>query len=270
MNLPFTERAYTGPDSVDVCVRWKGVHLKAGDALLNFLRTTVASRLNDAQGKADFAAHLDGLELTGMGRETLAEFLEADVPEERSWAAGEALSEAILMESCQVVFPWNMERDKRNEHGSLPGADIVGFIPHNGGFRLVFGEVKTSGEKKHPPQVMSGRSGSGGLAEQLETLAHNRGRILKLLEWLHPRCKNTEFQKHYDDSLKCYFEAGGKDAALFGILIRDTAPNALDLQARGQSLAKKLVKPTSCELVALHLPCPVNKLIGMINGEAGK
>ncbi|NCC61037.1 MAG: hypothetical protein EOM12_08860 [Verrucomicrobiae bacterium] len=56
----------------------------------------------------------------------------------------EALAEAWLEKEHKVIWPWNMERDKRNANASLPGADLVGFVENGSEIRLILGEVKSS------------------------------------------------------------------------------------------------------------------------------
>lgn len=255
MTLPFVNVEYNGSQN---CVSWKGFSLCDGDDLSTFMRGEVANRLHDTPGCDEFRTHLSGLVLTGMGKDSLEAVLNAEISEERDWAVGEALAEALLIHSHGVVFPWNMERDKRNAKGSLPGADIIGFLPLSSGFRLALGEVKTSGEEKYPPQVMSGRSGH--LGYQIDNLVQNMSTIYQLLKWLHPRCKGTKHQNAFDQSLSLYLNSGNKAASLFGVLIRDTAPNELDLQGRGNAIARTVVHPATCELIAVYLPCNIADL----------
>lgn len=179
MTLPFVKIEYNGSHNY---VSWQGLSLRDGNALNGFMRKEVANRLNDTPGRDEFHSHLRGLALTGMGKDSLEAVLNAGIPEERDWAVGEALAEALLIRSHGVVFPWNMARDKRNARGSLPGADIVGFLPLDSSFRLALGEVKTSCEDKYPPQVMSGRSGH--LGHQIDNLAQStkHGRYLPASE----------------------------------------------------------------------------------------
>lgn len=259
MSLPFVKIEYKGCHS---CVSWQGLSLRDGNTLNNFMREEVANRLKDTPSRDEFHSHLRGLSLTGMGKDSLEVVLNAEIPEERDWAVGEALAEALLIHSHGVVFPWNMERDKRNARSSLPGADIVGFIPQNSSFQLVLGEVKTSSEDAYPPQVMSGRSPH--LGHQIDNLAQNMGIIYQLLKWLHPRCKGTAHQEVFDQSISLYLNSGNKAASLFGILIRDTVPSELDLQGRGNALGRKIVHPTSCELIAVYLPCKIADLPSQI------
>ncbi|HBR29375.1 MAG TPA: hypothetical protein DD789_08035 [Firmicutes bacterium] len=260
MSLPFVNIEYTGNES---CVSWQGLSFCSSEKLSSFMQREVAERLKDTPGRDEFESHLKSLALTEMGKENLEAVLKAEIPEERTWAVGEALAEALLISNRGVVFPWNMERDKRNAKGSLPGADIVGFVPLDSGFQLVLGEVKTASETKYPPGVMLGRS---GLVHQIDNLARNMSTIYQLLRWLQPRCKNTEYQEAFDHSVALYLNSGNKAASLFGILIRDTAPNKLDLEGRGKALGNTVIRPASCELIAVYLPFEITDLLSQIEG----
>ncbi len=55
--------------------------------------------------------------------------------------------------------------------------------------------------------------------------------------WLLPRCKGTDHETSFNAAVSLFFESGNKAIALFGVLIRDTQPNELDLQERGQTMA---------------------------------
>jgi hypothetical protein len=240
------------------CASWQGERAEEGKELKDFLSGPVAARLNDTEGGEELRSHLRGLNLTGMGHQALEEVLAADVPEERDWAVGEALAEAILEEHHDVVLPWNTERDKRNPFASLPGADIIGFQSDGDSHRLALGEVKCSSEEQWPPQVMSGRS--GGIGHQLDSLASNLGTICQLLKWLLPRVKGTTHQVSFNNAFSRYFDSGCRDVTLFGILIRDKDAREQDLQARGRSLGRSLQTPTRCQLIALYLPWPISQL----------
>ncbi|MBV6501769.1 MAG: hypothetical protein CJBNEKGG_04287 [Prosthecobacter sp.] len=240
------------------CTSWQGERAVAGDELNAFLSGPVAARLNDTEGGEELRSHLRGLSLTGMGHQALEEVLAADEPEERDWAVGEALAEAILEEHHDVVLPWNTERDKRNPFASLPGADIVGFQRDGDSHRLALGEVKCSSEEQWPPQVMSGRSGRIG--HQLDALASNLGTICQLLKWLLPRVKGTTHEGSFNNACSRYFNSSRRDVTLFGILIRDKDAREQDLQARGRSLGRSLQAPTHCQLLALYLPWPISDL----------
>jgi hypothetical protein len=188
----------------------------------------------------------------------------AEIPEDRGWVAAEALAEEYLMKSYGVIFPWNMKRDTRNPKGSLPGADIIGFIQTERGMQLVLGEVKSSSEDVYPPQIMSGRYGH--LGHQIDNLANNLETVLPLITWLFIRIKGTSYQRHYEECLTLYFNSGNKAIKLYGFLIRDTAPTELDLRRRGIVLGKSIHDPTFCDLIAIYLPYKISDLIRRLNG----
>ncbi len=252
--------SYAGQDRQ---VSWHGVSIEDGDGFDAFMANDVASRLYDEEGTADFEAHLRSLASTGFARVSLDEVLAAEIPEERDWAVGESMAEAYLGSEHEVTWPWNMERDKRNPKSSLPGADLVGFKIDGDDVCLALGEVKTSTDSRTPPGVMSGRS---GMTHQIDNLAANLSLIYQLLKWLQPRCKGTEHESSFNTAIGLFFESGNKAVALFGVLIRDTPPNELDLKARGRTLAGSLQDPTTCHLIAIHLPCAIADLPSRVSG----
>ena len=261
----YSKFASTAYQNSEASVTWCGIRLEDNQEFGQFLRETVSDRLNDSEGANDFQDHLRGLALTGMGTDALEAVLRSESFEERGWAAGEALAEAILMKAHGVVFPWNMERDKRNSFASLQGADIIGFQPINEGFQFVLGEVKTSSEASSPPGVMSGRSRDMG--GQLVTLATDLSRIYTLLKWLLARVKGKEYEDAFNASCLRYFNSGNRAVSLFGILIRDTKVNEHDLSARGKKLGSLIYLPTACTLCALYLPWSVDMLVSKIREE---
>lgn len=272
MSLSFTNISYEDRHS---CVSWSGLQCIDNEQFSDFLANNVSNRLSDSEGKKEFRNHLSGLSLTGLGQESLAAVLNAEQDEERSWAAGEALAEAFLEEDCGVVFPWNMERDKRNPFGSLPGADIVGFVGEETNCRFALGEVKSSSEEKYPPQVMSGRSYNpvetdhAGMGHQIYKLANNLTVICQLIKWLLPRVKGTSHEPNYNQAAMAFFNSGNKDIALFGILIRDTRAELKDLSLPGAAFRRDFSNPTTCQLTALYLPWDINQLIDRIARNGG-
>ena len=225
----------------------------------------MASRLFDYEGTNDFEAHLRGLATTDFVKDALGAILAASPQEERDWAIGEAIAEAWLGKENNVVWPWNLARDKRTPKASLPGADLVGFLVDESNTRLVLGEVKSSREEQSPPQVMSGRS---GMEHQIDRLATDLSLIITLLKWLWPRCKNTAFQTHYDASVRTFLKSGNTAVSLFGVLVRDTAVNEQDLRARGLTLGSTIEHPTFCSLIALYIPCRISDLPVKVKGAS--
>lgn len=252
-------------ENIHDCVSWSGRKCEDNNHFSEFLSNQTFNRLNDIEGKIEYSSYLKGLPLSGLGVKALAEVLEANQPEDRQWAAAEAFAEAFLETHKGVQFPWNMERDKRNPFGSLPGADIIGFSQINGVWRLVLGEVKSSSELRYPPQVMSGRSGHMG--HQIDELVHNLSKVNQLFKWLIPRVKDTRYEDYFNVAATNYFNSGKKSIILYGILVRDTDANEQDLLPRGEKLRKGFSPPTICELIAFYLPWSLQELT--INIQSG-
>jgi hypothetical protein len=245
-------------------ISWKGLQLANGTEFETFIANEVAPRLHDESGKADFTAHLNSLASTGFAQDSLQAILEAEHPEERDWAVGEALAEAWLSRDYGVVWPWNMERDKRTAQASLPGADLVGFVTQGIETRLALGEVKSSSDKNTPPNVMTGRK---GMTRQIENLATDEGLLYTLLRWLQPRCRGNSAEPHFNAAIRTLLQSGNKAMTLFGVLVRDTQPDERDLRKRGQHLAGIVNAPTGCHLLALYLPCSIASLPEYISGN---
>ena len=242
---------------LDRQVSWQGIKVAEGEAFESFLINQVVSRLHDEEGAAEFETTLRSLANTGFANENIDKILAAEVPEQRDWAIGEAIAEAYLSLCHNVIWPWNMERDKRTPKASLPGADLIGFEVLNGVVSLVLGEVKTSSDPNAPPNVMIGRS---GMQHQLSRLASDLGLISHLLKWLLSRCKGTQHEAHFKEAITRFVDSGNRAIALFGVLIRDTTSNELDLQGRANSLASTLKEPSTCRLIALYIPCSITDL----------
>jgi len=260
MSGTFSTTEYEGQKNQ---VSWHGINLSDNADFKKFVSEDVTSRLRDTEGREDCESHLRSLSLTGFGKENLEEVLQAEIEEDRDWAVGEAFAEAWLDREYNITWPWNMERDKRNPYGSLPGADLVGFHHVDDETRLLLGEVKTSTEEKYPPSVMKGRS---GMIHQIDNLSTNLGLIATLVRWMWVRCKNTEYQESFDAAVIVYFESGNKAVSLFGVLVRDTNPNELDLKNRGRALGRNLIAPATCRLIAVYLPCTIDDLRSKVAG----
>ena len=254
----------TGYEGLDCQVSWQGTTMAHGVAFDSFLTNDVVSRLHDLEGANEFETTLRSLANTGFANENIDKILAADIPEERDWAIGEAIAEAYLTLHHDVTWPWNMERDKRTAKASLPGADLIGFETRNGAVSLVLGEVKTSSDPNAPPGVMNGR---GGMQHQLSKLASDLGLISTLLKWLLSRCKGTHHETSFREAITRFLESGNRAIVLFGVLIRDTPSNELDLRARANSLAGMLNEPSTCKLIALYIPCSIAELPKRIAGS---
>lgn len=244
--------------------RWEGRHVLDPDQFNRFMREVVRPRVTDVA--SSFESDLRGLATTGMATKFVERFLKA-VPESEVWEVGEALAECALQKDSgrEVHWPWNTVRDRRTPRASLPGSDLVGFYREGNSVLLLFGEVKTSADANTPPNVMYG---GGGMAWQLEQSVTRLDIHHALLKWLDARCQPAPFRDLYRKAVGRYLKSDGKELLLIGILIRDTAPNELDLKSRGLALSKKVDKPTRVELIAWYLPVPVAEWPKLMKEEA--
>jgi hypothetical protein len=233
---------------------WEGRVVADDRQFKRYIREVVHSRIADNQ--SSFVFDLQGLATTGMATEFVERLLNA-IPEPESWEIGEALAECALKDDSgrEIHWPWNSVCDRRTPRASLPGADLVGFYREDDSVLLLFGEVKTSSDAKTPPGVMNGGS---GMAWQLEQSATRLDIQYTLLRWLHKRCREQPYRGLYEKAVGRYLESQGKELFLIGVLIRDTAPNGLDLKARGKVLSKKLAAPSRVALIAWYLPVPIS------------
>ena len=246
-------------------VNWQGKRVCDTDEFKTYLQDPVRRRLIDESQRTSFESDLRALATTDMASTMLKNVLEASETEREPWEIGEALAECLLKDQYEVSWPSNTERDKRTPKASLPGADLIGFIKINGQILLTLGEVKTSRDSNNPPGVMTGR---GGMIHQLDRIANELKIHNKLLNYLHSRCKNTKFWPLYQEAVTYYLESRGHAIVLFGMLMRDTDPNQLDLENRALNLSKCVDSPTKVELIAWYLPCPVNEWPELVMGDA--
>ena len=246
--------------------RWRGHAVVDEDRFKSYLANRVKARVEDDEAQDPFAAELLGMATTGMATEFVEKLLRA-VPEEKSWAVGEALAECVLAddETREVCWPWNLVRDRRTPRASLPGADLVGFCKEGDAVVLLFGEVKTSSDTSTPPNVMNG---AGGMSWQLKDEATRLDIHHALLKWLRARCKSAEHRALYRAAVHRYVQSLGREILLVGILLRDTEPSELDVTARANALAKSLGSPTRIEITAWYLPVPIKDWPALLHGDA--
>lgn len=235
-------------------VEWQGYNVNNNISYQTFMENKVRDRLNDTQGRTTVEDHLRPLATTGFEADNLDALLNARTQEERNWAVGESFSEAILEQELGAIFPWNTNRDSKNENASLPGADIIGLIDDDGQEKLLFGEVKTSIQEQYPPNVLYGRS---GMTHQLETIGTNLARLLKLIEYLLFRCKDTVYESSFNEAIKYLLGSNSNQGMyLVGILVRPSiTANEEDWQSRGTYLGDTFSGTvTKALLLAYYLP----------------
>lgn len=104
------------------------------------------------------------------------------------------------------------------------------------------------------------------MIHQIDAIASDLSLLATLIRWLFFRCKGTQYEEQFDIAASRLFESGNLAVRLFGVLIRDTAPNPLDLSNRSQAIARVIADPTKCDLIALYLPCAITDLPVLVRG----
>jgi hypothetical protein len=255
-----TTQAYP---AVGVAQCWRGVNINDADEFDVYLRGPVWDRVNDAEFEADLAQDLQALATTDMATQTLESLLNAVVTPQ-DWEIGEAMAECLLSDEIGAVWPWNENRDRKTPKASLPGADIVGFIGEGEDTTFLFGEVKTSSHADNPPGVMNGRS---GLAHQIDTLATTPSHHFTLIKWLSARCTTEDLRARFRTAAKRYLASEGKDFAIAGVLLRDTAAHQDDLRTRGQTFGAGPDQPR-IRLDAWYTPRPITDWVNIASTAA--
>ncbi len=235
-------------DNGDVLARgW--IHSQAD--LESALKSQVKDILSDSTGQVVAMGVLSSLG-TSQFDEKLIRKIMSGTSTHSSKRVGEALGEHFLVSERNCEFPFPMSRDQRNPNASAAGADLVGFQSDSvdNSWKLAFGEVKTSSENKYPPSVTYGDT---GLKAQLEGLRDQELIKTALVVYLTHKCTTGPHKAKFKSAVARYFKDKG-DISIFGIMVRDVAPNQNDLLARASSLSVGLPPKTTIELRAMYLP----------------
>ncbi len=218
--------------------------------LLVALSDRIPPLIWDEAGAAEIQALLAGVATTDFDGAKLQVAL-GGRREPEDWQVGEAMAEAYLTDHRNCHFPWPSSRDLRNPAASPAGADLVGFHAHKGSPRFAFGEVKTSTEKRWPPQVVTSRH---GLAKQLEELRDSSEIKTHLgIRYMGGRANGSSWIPAYKSAASRYLGNPG-DISLFGVLVRDVEHKEEDIKSRATQLAAECPKDTGIELIAMYLP----------------
>lgn len=213
------------------------------------LSIEVSQIVNDDSGREILADIIESIEGTGFSDADLKVFLNPEtLPED--WRVGEALAQAYLVAHRTCSFPWPASRDLRNPVASPAGTDLVGFAEHKSEYFFAFGEVKTSTEQKWPPSLIYGRH---GLKQQLEDLRDSTEHKDALVRYLGLHSVNASWIKFFRHAFRRYISSK-TNVSIFGLLIRDVAPNPDDLSARTKSIANGCPQDSRIELIAIYLP----------------
>ena len=218
------------------------------DELDHALAGSVMGILRDDSGSALIREALMPLGETGFATERINKLATERV---KNWRVGEAIAEAYLADRRECIFPWPMRRDARRQGVSLPGADLVGFAMEGEGYRLVFGEVKTSSEVRYPPGVMNGES---GLRQQIKDLRDDVDLRGGLIEYLTLRSPYAPWRGCFIRAVGRYLNNGRNDVRLHGVLIRDVSPDDRDLKNSVSQLINDCPAQMNITFIAIYLP----------------
>ena len=237
--------------------KYEGVSYTENEIREIFL-TQIKEKLLDTEGTDELSENLldeyNDLNSTDFDTSYLVNILKLDdiIDEHIPWRIGEAFAEYFIETTLPAKFYYNELRDTRNVFGNKTGADLLGFININGEKIFLFGEVKTSSEKKSPPNVLQGRH---GMIDQLKNLSENAKITRQLVRNFGFKVKDLDntnpFRIDYLSALKNYTF---NKFHLIGVLVRDTEPNENDLRARFKNLSENITNEIGINLTALYIP----------------
>ncbi len=248
---------------------YAGCLLEENEAI-SLLQKDVKEKLLDEPQRKDFLATLENLKNeTGFEKsEQLLLDIQALANEKinaREFEIGEALAEVILEKNFRCRFYWNKLRDARNPKGNMTGADLVVVIQYENQVLFLFGEVKTSSEDKHPPQVLTQKN--EGMIDQLKYLYCNHQKRLILIKYLQSKINLDDSIKNDFNLAICSYYSPDNNYQLFGVLIRNTEVDEEDLKTVYSTLKETILDPTGLRLLAVYMPLKKEKWLSIINQE---
>jgi hypothetical protein len=194
------------------------------------------------------------LESGELSRENIVRRLDAVKLPEDDWRLGETLGREYLHRNDEYFFPVPASQDARNQSGSLPGTDYIGFRRSNHGSRFAFGEVKTSVKDARPPSVMYG---STGLVNQLVELLPDQRGVWDQILYLGTHAEGQPWQMEFADAYVA-LNADNMDFDVVGVLVRprESHPDERkDLADRCTALASEIAGlKRGAILFAIYLP----------------
>lgn len=222
------------------------------EQLQQMLAGPVKDILLDSTGKQELEDLLAELATTDFANEELQKVLQEEHIFE-DWLVGEAIAEAFTIDVGKCFYPWPTSRDLKNPNASPAGCDLTGFQPvgieeGDEEYRFSFGEVKTSYDKNVPPSVMT------SLGHQLFNLRDDADVKNGLVRYLARHAIGKGWENKFKSAASRYLQSQGSDIAIYGLLVRDTAPVESDIKGKAKSLSKECPGDTAIALYAIYLP----------------
>lgn len=228
----------------------QGIIISTHQEFDEYLSSEFSERIRHYSGIAQIEDYLHNMRDTGFDTADLEDELTYKISKS-DW--GEYFAYHQLETSFNISIPWPSQWDKKKNTHSLPGADIIGLRNNNGSVTFVFGEVKTSEEMRHPPQVVT--KNSDGLITQLKKFT-DRKIIANLIQWLLIKSEGKSWESDFHSALTHYLEHDHYFSCV-GILVRDTEPAIDDLAC----IPERLTLTCNVQLFAFYLPAPLHDCI---------
>lgn len=251
MNMLSTKVAFGNSEE---WLAYQGIILDKG--FDRYLSERVRKRFYDLEGSALLFNEFGDIASTELEDKLIKDIFSVSPPIS-GWRIGEALAECYLEDFEKAIFCYHSSRDMKNPKSSPQGADLVGFVNVNKEANMfLFGEVKTSGDEKSPPQVMY------DLKEQICDIKDKPDLRANLVRWLAFKVKDLpEFREAYEEALKLYMKEEEKYRYfIFGVLVRGTKPKDTDLKTKYEDIKKGSSNGTKLKLIALYIPQKIENM----------
>jgi hypothetical protein len=251
------ERKY---QSVKNYVQVAGFIASSEEECQQFFIDRVSAKLTESDGTEELKKHLIEMEATGFDLQGLLQEAETS-PRAKDWEIGEAFAEIVLEDNYEAMFPWPTGFDKRTPLSSLPGADLVGLQSHASP-RFIFGQVKSSSEKKTPPQIIN--STKDCLRNQIIQLRHCSADRELLISWLLVRMRDTDWETAFNEAVQHYADG---NFWIVGVLVSgDREINNKDLTSICAGI-KHQPDDGEVHLLGFYLPFNKKEWVDLVYGR---
>ena len=216
-----------------------------------YMSGRVGPRHLDLPGDEIIRGMFSRVGMSGFARHSLVGLLSCSKPESDWPRVGESIAECYLEDYEGAWFPYPYLRDAKSARASHAGPDLAGYSlggPGGAGAAFLLGEVKTSGDRKHPPRV------AYDLSCQLRDLCSDtdpRRLLVRRLCFKDAAQCDPQLRRIHRRAASSYLEKG--KFRLAGVLIRSTGADEGDLRGMLGSVgnARGAVR---LDLIALYLP----------------